>query len=178
MYSRYPGSRDIRFAQATIRERQRGVELEVGKQAGGPQGACIACVMPAGIHVLLVDNDEDLRGLATFLLESQGHSVAQARDGHAALEALRVGPRAGLIILDVEMPGMDGRTFLAHKALGAHATTPVVIFSSMPCPDLDGIGDVIGVVSKSDGIQGLLAVIPCVDAEAPLFLPPAGRLQL
>lgn len=107
-------------------------------------------------HVLIVDDDEDMRGLLIVLLQSEGHSVIGTADGEAALEALASGPSIGLIVLDLEMPVMDGKTFLVRKARGAHARVPVVIFSSSPCLGLEALPDVVAVVSKSEGIESLL----------------------
>jgi two-component system chemotaxis response regulator CheY len=113
-------------------------------------------------HVLIVDDNADLRGAVSLLLQFEGHAVVEAADGQLALDALSAGTRIGVIILDLMMPVMDGRTFLAHKARGDHAAVPVVIFSSSPCQDFAGFAGVIAVVPKLEGIHGLLAAIQLV----------------
>jgi DNA-binding NtrC family response regulator len=110
-------------------------------------------------HILVVDDNEDLRDAMALLLQSEGHAVIEAADGQLALDALSAGTRVGVIILDLMMPVMDGRTFLAHKAAGDHAAIPVVIFSSSPCLGFASLAAVIAIVSKLEGIHGLLAAI-------------------
>jgi DNA-binding response OmpR family regulator len=58
-------------------------------------------------HVLVIDDDADIRGLVAELLGRAGHSVEQAEDGHAGLRALHETP-PDLIMLDVSMPDLDG----------------------------------------------------------------------
>ena len=72
-------------------------------------------------HILVVEDNADLRGALAMLLESEGHHVIEAADGRLALEALASAIRVRLVILDLMMPVMDGPTFLAHKARGLHA---------------------------------------------------------
>lgn len=110
-------------------------------------------------HILLVDDDEDLRESVASFLSLNGHRVVEAEHGQIGLNALSADPGIRLVILDLMMPVMDGRAFLAHKAKGNHAATPVVIFSSSQAIGLDGYLDVVSVIHKLDGIEALLAAI-------------------
>jgi CheY-like chemotaxis protein len=72
-----------------------------------------------GLDILFVDDDELLHCTVPTLLEMLGHRVRAADGGAAALEVLRSGEALDLMILDVNMPGMNGlqvlqevRTFL------------------------------------------------------------------
>lgn len=65
----------------------------------------------AGSRILVIDDDDDIRGLLRTLLERAGHHVADAPDGRAGLRALYDGS-PDLVILDVTMPGLDGWTTL------------------------------------------------------------------
>ena len=58
-------------------------------------------------HLLVVDDNKVNRLLLTHNLEQQGHSVAVAENGKQALEMLRTG-NFDLVLLDIEMPEMDG----------------------------------------------------------------------
>jgi PAS domain S-box-containing protein len=58
-------------------------------------------------HVLLVDDNADLRNYIVRLLTEQGYDVDTASDGEAALASLRIS-RPDLIITDVMMPRLDG----------------------------------------------------------------------
>jgi DNA-binding response OmpR family regulator len=61
----------------------------------------------ANRHILVVDDDPDIRGLLRELLDRRGFAVTEAKDGQ---EALRVffDQRPDLVVLDVAMPGLDG----------------------------------------------------------------------
>jgi CheY-like chemotaxis protein len=63
--------------------------------------------------VLVVDDDEDVTDTMREILEDEGHRVFVAGDGVRALEVVRA-ERPDLVLLDLEMPEMDGRHFLAE----------------------------------------------------------------
>lgn len=77
--------------------------------------------MPDTATILVVDDNDDNRGILCALLQARGHRVLEARDGPTAL-ALLERERPDLVLLDVMMPGMDGwevcRTIKAHPTLG------------------------------------------------------------
>jgi DNA-binding response OmpR family regulator len=58
-------------------------------------------------RILVVDDDDDIRGLLRSLLERAGYQVSDAADGRAGLRELYAGS-PDLVILDVAMPGLDG----------------------------------------------------------------------
>src|SRR6476661_1143146 len=58
-------------------------------------------------RILVVDDDDDIRGLLRTLLERAGHDVSDAPDGRHGLRELYAGS-PDLVILDVAMPGLDG----------------------------------------------------------------------
>jgi DNA-binding response OmpR family regulator len=58
-------------------------------------------------RILVVDDDDDIRGLVAALLERAGYDVTEAPDGRAGLRELYA-RSADLVILDVSMPGLDG----------------------------------------------------------------------
>lgn len=66
--------------------------------------------------VLVVDDDERNRRLAATVLEQAGHAVLGAADGAAGV-ALALAEAPDLVLMDVQMPGMDG--IAALKALRA-----------------------------------------------------------
>ena len=79
--------------------------------------------------VLVVDDDPDLRTLVSTILESQGYSMLEAVDGLDALAILE-GTTPDLVITDVDMPNMDGWTFVRTlRARPATALTPVIFLS-------------------------------------------------
>jgi PAS domain S-box-containing protein len=82
--------------------------------------------------VLLVDDDEDVRILMTRMLRKAGVAQAQAvAGGQEALEALGAGPLPDLVVLDQNMPGLDGVQTLA-LIRGLYPDLPVLISSGQP----------------------------------------------
>jgi CheY-like chemotaxis protein len=59
--------------------------------------------------VLLIEDNEQNRYLATFLLEKHGYAVESASDGPAGIELART-VKPALILLDIQLPVMDGYT--------------------------------------------------------------------
>jgi DNA-binding response OmpR family regulator len=58
-------------------------------------------------HVLIADDETNIVISLEFLMQREGHRVSVARDGDAALEAIRR-ERPDLVLLDVMMPGKSG----------------------------------------------------------------------
>ena len=59
-----------------------------------------------------MDDDADARLLMRSILAKDGYDVEEAEDGHRALEVLGQDPDYSLVILDLAMPGLDGRQVL------------------------------------------------------------------
>ncbi|MBW3541515.1 MAG: response regulator [Planctomycetes bacterium] len=65
--------------------------------------------------ILLVEDEESVRGLTKFFLQSSGYTVVDAPCGNDALEALEKRARGvDLLLTDVVMPGMSGRELADH----------------------------------------------------------------
>ena len=60
----------------------------------------------SGAHILMVDDEEEIRHVVKVLLESEGFTVTEAASGEEALA--RFTPDTDLVILDVKMPGISG----------------------------------------------------------------------
>lgn len=68
----------------------------------------VAPLKPAvPLHILLAEDQQDVRDLTKYMLERQGHRVVAVRNGREALTALAK-QRFDLVLLDEEMPGMGG----------------------------------------------------------------------
>jgi CheY-like chemotaxis protein len=81
--------------------------------------------------VLVVEDDEDVRDAIRSLIEDEGYSVVEARNGREAFDVLAAGPRPCVILLDLMMPVMDGWQLL--EVLHRHddlAALPVVVLSA------------------------------------------------
>lgn len=85
-------------------------------------------------HILLVEDNEQNRYLATFLLERRGHRIVPARSGHAGIVAARTDP-PDLVLLDIQLPGMDGYAVAgALRMMPALANVPIVAVTSYAMP--------------------------------------------
>jgi CheY-like chemotaxis protein len=62
-------------------------------------------------HVMVIDDDPDIRELLQLVLERAGYHVVTAGDGCEALSSLKHGDPPCLIFLDLMMPGMNGWQF-------------------------------------------------------------------
>ena len=80
--------------------------------------------------VLIVEDDEDVRGALATFLECEGYRVIEAPDGAAALEHLRAG-NVCLVLLDLWMPRMNGIEFRSEQLKDrVLAGIPVVIITA------------------------------------------------
>jgi putative two-component system response regulator len=73
-------------------------------------------VPDAGVRVLVVDDDAPLRSLLRATLAAEDFDVREAGSAEEALEVIRSW-RPQVLLLDVNLPGMDGLTFCAELAL-------------------------------------------------------------
>src|SRR4029079_3579305 len=95
-----------------------------------PCGAATPVSRGTGTTVLLVEDEEQLRRVMKDLLEREGYTVAEARDGVQALDQVdRFAP--DVIILDLNLPGIDGYSVLAQlRSRPATRTIPVVVLTA------------------------------------------------
>lgn len=105
--------------------------------------------------ILIVDDDADVRGAFRQALMHAGFHVSECEDGQAALEHERA-EQPALIILDIEMPRMDGRKTLAELRRRG-CTRPVLMVTHVD----DVAARVDGLNSGADDYIGK----PCTPAE-------------
>lgn len=87
--------------------------------------------------VLIIEDDDEIRGMLAVWLRQEGYEPVEARDGREGLAAL-VRHRPALVLLDLRMPRMDGRQFRsAQQRLNddALAMVPVVVVSGLEDAD-------------------------------------------
>lgn len=60
------------------------------------------------VSALVVDDDEDTRDVLRAALEDAGYAVAEAADGERALDALRASATPLVVVLDLDLPRLDG----------------------------------------------------------------------
>ena len=83
--------------------------------------------------VLVVDDDIVFRETARLLLEEEGYSAEVVGGGAPALDRLRAQPTPSVILLDLEMPGVDG--FAVLRTLERSATLSAVPVIAMTAAD-------------------------------------------
>ncbi len=81
--------------------------------------------------VLIVEDNPANMTLATFLLESAGHGVLKATDAETGV-ALAVAEQPDLVLMDIQLPGMDGlRATALLKADDATKDIPVIALTAL-----------------------------------------------
>lgn len=81
-------------------------------------------------HVLLVEDDPDIRAVVAEIAADAGYVVSEAADGLAALDLIDVGLRPSAILVDLTMPRMDGATFIGELRGRGLADVPVVVLTA------------------------------------------------
>ena len=81
-------------------------------------------------NILVVDDSSSVRQVVGIALKSAGYDVIEACDGRDALGKL-TGQKVHLIISDVNMPNMDGITFVKEvKKLASYKFTPIIMLTT------------------------------------------------
>ena len=88
------------------------------------------------LHLLVADDNEANRELIGTLVRAMGHEVDVVADGCAAVEAVRAGAY-DLVLMDVQMPRMDGLTATRtiRAMVGETALTPIIALTANVLPD-------------------------------------------
>ena len=116
--------------------------------AGAPDrdadvGSPIIAPGGAGAHILIVDDDAEVREFLAGALADLGHRVDSAPDAAAALSALETA-RPQLMLADFAMPGMNGAE-LARTARARHPGLPIIFVTGF---------------AESEQLEGALADVP------------------
>lgn len=97
-----------------------------------------------GKQILIVDDSTSVRQVVGIALRGAGYDVIEGCDGVDALSKLQ-GQKVHLIISDVNMPRMDGITFLKEvKAMPAYKFTPVIMLTTESADDKKRAGQEAG----------------------------------
>jgi two-component system, chemotaxis family, chemotaxis protein CheY len=94
--------------------------------------------------ILIVDDSATLRQVVSIALKGAGYEVIEAYDGVDALSKLN-GQKIHLIISDVNMPNMDGITFVQEaKKLATYRFTPIIMLTTEAGEDKKTAGQAAG----------------------------------
>lgn len=82
-------------------------------------------------HILIVDDSKTVRNLVAFILKKEGFKLTSAENGLDGLEKLYSAEEVDLIISDVNMPRMDGFSFIkAVREQDAYKDIPIIVLST------------------------------------------------
>lgn len=128
-----PRTEEIFDSTQELEEMRDQMPVEIGHQADDKDaevlGAVHVRVGPA--HILVVDDDGDIRRLLDKTLRSEGHVVELAKDGREAEAKLKTG-RYDLVLLDAMLPHVHGFEICARmKASARTRRVPVILLSAV-----------------------------------------------
>jgi signal transduction histidine kinase/CheY-like chemotaxis protein len=138
--------------------------------AGTPAGAApetVAAAVERPLRILLAEDNAVNRRLARHLLEKKGHTVITAQDGREALAVLET-ETVDLILMDVQMPGMDGvaatRVIRARETAGGFHLPIVALTAHAMSGDRDyclaaGMDDYLTKPIQAEGLHRVLASV-------------------
>lgn len=86
--------------------------------------------MTTQAKILIVEDDVDLNGAYTMILNSAGYEVTSAHNGEEALARIEADGDPRIMFLDLRMPVMDGIEFLKHYDAPTHENTTIIVFSN------------------------------------------------
>jgi CheY-like chemotaxis protein len=127
------------------------------------------------VHLLIVDDDQiDLLAIQRSLQKQKiGNPVSTARDGVEALEVLRGSggrpklPRPYLILLDLNMPRMNGLQFLDELRKDPDLADTIVFVLTTSAADEDKVAaykkNIAGYLVKTEAGEGFLRAIQMLD---------------
>ncbi len=82
-------------------------------------------------HILIVDDSKTIRNLVAFIMKREGFRVTMAEDGLDGLEKLYSAGKLDLIISDINMPRMDGFTFIKNiREQKNFRDIPIIVLST------------------------------------------------
>jgi CheY-like chemotaxis protein len=139
----------------------RGLKTEIETswdQAGLPTNTDLKALLEELAHVereetkrrsiLLVDDECDVASGLSALLKARGYDVELARDGMEALERLARDPIPDLVLLDYEMPQLDGEEVLRRLRRDPRTAHLPVLFATASQIDLSRLRRVSGLLRK------------------------------
>lgn len=95
-------------------------------------------------NILAVDDSASMRQMVTFTLKGAGHQVTEAADGQEALNKAKT-QQFDLVITDVNMPVMDGITFIGNLRKEAnYKFTPMLMLTTESAADKKAAGKAAG----------------------------------
>lgn len=80
-------------------------------------------------HILIIDDDDEVRSILVRMVRREGHETSEARDGREGL-ALQTARRADVVITDIVMPEMEGLETIG-ELLRVSPKLPIIAISGV-----------------------------------------------
>lgn len=113
------------------------------------------------VHVLVVDDDDDVRETLEIVLDHAGFRVSSATNGQEALAFVRAAAAAPVMLLDLRMPVMSGWEVIdALRDEGRLGAVPIIICTSSPGDSPDGFEIVPKPVALGTLVDAIHRVAP------------------
>jgi CheY-like chemotaxis protein len=110
-------------------------------------------------RILIVEDDEYIRALACAALADDGYDVLEAANGAAALDLIKLYPPS-LIILDMNMPVMNGWEFVRRYRQLPFPHAPIIVFTAAGDAALRAAEiDASGILGKPFDLDDLSALV-------------------
>lgn len=88
------------------------------------------------MNILVVDDSKAIYAMVSQMLSSGGHTSVWAQDGKIAMDLLKKGEvKIDVILLDWNMPNMNGPEFLEANIKDKFTTAPIVMMTTENSPD-------------------------------------------
>jgi PAS domain S-box-containing protein len=149
-----------------------------GPAADRDNGTCAGGPALPRLRILLADDNVVNQRVSAGLLERQGHQVHVVGNGHDVLAALAAGPPFDVVLMDVQMPGMDGlqaTAELRRREAGTGRRVPVIAVTAHAmqgdrerCLAAGMDGYVTKPISGASLARAIAAVLGCPSAAAPV----------
>ena len=121
---------DLKAAQSPLAlEQVASKNIGTSQNRHDPGATCAELNSASGRHVLVVEDDPSLAGFLSLELQADRFVVDQIHDGAEALKTLQAKRRFDLLILDLNLPSLDGLSLL-KQLRPTHPRLPVLVLTA------------------------------------------------
>jgi CheY-like chemotaxis protein len=111
-----------------------------------------------GLRVMVIDDDRSVLSLLRIVLESAGYTVKAFSDAEIALETLNDEDSPDVMVIDLRMPGMDGRRFV-HEIKERELDSKIIIVSAYEAGEAERELKADGSLQKPFAPDDLIALV-------------------